>query len=111
VLELPGNIEKETYLETAESYEIDYDGEDNEDDYLEEPESSQSSQEWEYFEIDKETFDLDYMKRVVACYEKEGWKATRHNFRRIKQRNYIYRFRDYIEQQGTKSDKLLAINP
>jgi hypothetical protein len=50
------------------------------------------------------------MKRAVACYDKEGWKATQHNFRRIKQRKYIYSFRDYIEQQGTKSDKLLAIN-
>ncbi len=31
VLELPGNIENETYLEFAESYEVDNNGEDNED--------------------------------------------------------------------------------
>ncbi len=47
VIELPGNIEKEAYLEFAESYEIDND--DDEDIYSEEFESSQSSQEWEYF--------------------------------------------------------------
>jgi hypothetical protein len=110
VLELPGNIEKETYLEYAESHEVDNNGEDSENNYYEESESSQSSQEWEYFEIDNDTFDLDYMKRAVECYNKKGWKATQHNFRRVKQRNYIYRFRDYIEQQGTKSDKLLSIN-
>jgi len=68
VTELPGIIEKELCLEFAESYELDDNGETDEDsdhdeDTEEEIESSQSSQEWEFFEIDKEKFDLDYMKR------------------------------------------------
>jgi hypothetical protein len=111
VLETPGTIEKENYLEFAESYELDDNGENDEETDLDEEEVfSQSSQEWEFFEIEKQKFDLDYMKRAVECYDSKGWRVTQHNFKRLKQRNYITRFREYILKQGTKSEKMSSIN-
>jgi hypothetical protein len=110
VMEAPGTIEKETVLDFGETFEFDNYDELEEIECSQESVSSQSSQEWEFLEIDREKFDLDYMKRAVEYYDKNGWRSTQHNFRRLKHRNYIYRFREYIEQQGTKSEKLDIIN-
>jgi hypothetical protein len=31
---------------------------------------------WEFLEIEKERFELDYMNRTVKYYDKNGWKST-----------------------------------
>lgn len=90
VLESPGTIEKETVLDFGDTFEFDnYDELEEEIEYSQESVSSQSSQEWEFLEIDREKFDLDYMKRAVEYYDKSGWKSTQHNFRRLKHRTSI----------------------
>jgi hypothetical protein len=110
VLESPGVIEKETSLDLAESYEIEEYDESETEFQDESSQESQSSQEWEFFVIDQDKYELDYMKRAVECYDKKGWKSTQHNFRRIKHQYYISRFREYIAQQGTRSEKMAAID-
>lgn len=63
-------------------------------------------------------FSLDYMKKAVDYYDardssgrrKHTWKSTQHRFKSIPHRQYIARFRHYIDQHGTKSAKVQAVD-
>jgi len=64
-------------------------------------------------------FSLQYMKRVVEYFDEtnpttgkrcHSWANIQHNFRRVKNRSYIQRFRDYLTREGTKERKLQEID-
>jgi hypothetical protein len=64
----------------------------------------------------KENFSLDFMKKVVDFYDardatgrrrrRHTWKSTKHRFKSVPHQQYISRFRYYIEQHGTKREKI-----
>ncbi|CAF1393570.1 unnamed protein product [Adineta ricciae] len=65
-----------------------------------------------------ESFSLSYMKRALDYYDaintKTGkrshtWRNVRNKFRRIKDQSYMSRFRDYIEERGTKKQKVDSV--
>ncbi|CAF3819966.1 unnamed protein product, partial [Rotaria sp. Silwood1] len=63
-------------------------------------------------------FSLEYIKNVIDYYDardskgrkKHTWKSTQHRFKSVPHRQYITRFRHYIEQHGTKREKLQIID-
>ena len=66
----------------------------------------------------KVEFTLDYMKKVIDFYDardskgrrKHTWKSTQHRFKSVPHRQYITRFRHYVEQHGTKREKIQTID-
>jgi len=80
---------------------------------------SQSSPEWETNCLQittngvQETYELDYMKRVLECFDKYGFKRLAHaqRFKRISQHpRYISRFRKYVEDCGTRDSKFKIVS-
>jgi hypothetical protein len=65
----------------------------------------------------KENFSLDFMKKVVEFYDardatgrrRHTWKSIKHRFKSMPHQQYISRFRYYIEQHGTKPEKIQII--
>jgi hypothetical protein len=64
-------------------------------------------------------FSFSYMKNVIQFYDekdertgkrKHSFSNVQRHFKRVKDKNYIYRFRKYIESYGTKSQKLDQID-
>jgi len=63
-------------------------------------------------------FSLDFMKKVIDYYDapdsngkiKHIWGPTQNRFRFVPHRQYIARFRHYIEQDGTKQEKMKIID-
>ncbi|CAG7785800.1 unnamed protein product, partial [Allacma fusca] len=75
--------------------------------------SSQSSgQDWDDLQIEeeKEQFDFVYIKNAVECFNKYGWSRVQARFKRIKHRHYLYRFKEYLDKNGTKIEKLQKVN-
>ena len=66
----------------------------------------------------KANFSLECMRKVIdysdVCdskgRKKHTWKSIQHRFKSIPHRQYITRFRHYIEQHGTKREKLQIID-
>ncbi|CAF1295592.1 unnamed protein product, partial [Didymodactylos carnosus] len=61
-----------------------------------------------------ENFSLNYMKRAVEYYDirdpitgkrKHSWSNVKHQFQRIPYQYYLARFREYVEQSGSKKQK------
>jgi hypothetical protein len=99
----------------VEEATLDYFNENDQDEEeLEEQSSSQASsfsqmEEFKGIYIEKESFDISYMQRAVECYNQYGWKTLQNPFRRVKHRNYISRFKAYLESSGTRFKKLEQI--
>jgi hypothetical protein len=64
-------------------------------------------------------FSLSYMKRALDYYDainpktgkkKHTWTNVKHQFQRIPYQYYMARFRKYIEQQGTKKQKVNSVD-
>lgn len=63
-------------------------------------------------------FSLEFMKKVISFYDardskgrkKHSWKSTKHHFKSVPHRQYITRFRHYIQQQGTTQEKVQIID-
>jgi len=76
---------------------------------------SQSSQEWEFLELknkagETQVYELDYMKKVLECFDKYGFRRVAQRFKRIKDYpQYISRFRQYVAECGTQESKLKTI--
>lgn len=60
-------------------------------------------------------FSLEYMTNVIDFYDeidtttgkrRHTWKSVQHRFRRVSHRRYLTRFRNYVERQGTKKQKV-----
>jgi hypothetical protein len=66
----------------------------------------------------KLNFCLEYMRKVIGFYDardsngrrKNTWKSMQHRFKSVPHRQYLARFRHYIEQDGTKREKKQIIN-
>ena len=102
------DLDTEVTLDIDE-YCDDGDDDDEDDEVLE---NSQSSQEWEDDEIERNQFTASYMRKVVAVFDQKengGWKAVKNRFRRVKHPYYLDRFRKYLAQNGTKMEKLKEI--
>ncbi len=65
-----------------------------------------------------ENFSLSYMKRAIEYYDdidqktdkqKHSWKSVKHQFRRIPHQYYLTRFRGYVEEGGTKKQKVDSV--
>ncbi|CAG7719662.1 unnamed protein product [Allacma fusca] len=119
-------IEHQCNVETRTS--IEYEDSDNEDYFdcavAQEEQTAirrsqqTASQEWEISEIEvdpqvRKQFTLEEMKDVVACYDGKGgpngktkcWTTVQKNFRQVKHRYMITRFREYIARTGTRDEK------
>ena len=113
---------------TSSSYDheyattLDYSTPDTEIDGCEEdPDEPITDQDYE--EEDSETpvyesFSFGYMKRAIEFYDdidqktgkrKHSWKNVKHQFRRIPYQYYLARFRTYIEESGTKKQKIDSV--
>ena len=63
-------------------------------------------------------FTLEYMKKVIDYYDpcdsngrkKHTWKSAKHQFKAVPCQQYISRFRHYIEQHGTRLEKMQIID-
>ncbi|CAM4778789.1 unnamed protein product [Rotaria magnacalcarata] len=73
----------------------------------------------DYLPIDEhnldKSFSLDYMKRAVEYFDekdpltgqrKRNWRSVKHIFRRIPNSHCLSRFRKYVENGGTKKQKV-----
>lgn len=99
--------------QSAEEEEID-DDDDNEsrdETFMEVDERQQNS----FFH----QFSIEYMQRAIDFYDavnsrtgkkQHSWKTFQHHFRNVKNRKYIERFRKYLENGGTKHQKLDEID-
>ena len=65
-----------------------------------------------------ESFSFGYMKRAIEFYDdidqktgkrKHSWKNVKHQFRRIPYQYYLACFRTYIEESGTKTQKIDSV--
>ena len=83
-----------------------------------EPHDTDYDNRWERENI-RDQFSLEYMRNVVQFYDEKDPSAGKRKhslagvqrcFTKVKHRNYIYRFRKYIEAQDTKKEKLNHID-
>ena len=102
---------------------LDYNTSDDET-YQSEEDFDTSSNDPDYEEKDNETpvfesFSLSYMKQALDYYDainpKTGkrshiWKSVQNKFQRIPHQPYMARFRDCVEQGGTKIEKIDSLN-
>ncbi|CAF1548557.1 unnamed protein product [Adineta ricciae] len=64
-----------------------------------------------------DNFSLNFMKKVVEFYDarystgrkRHTWKSTKHRLSTVPHQEYMTGFRHYIEQHGTKREKLNII--
>ena len=66
----------------------------------------------DYLTICDENFSLEYMEKVVKYCEEHpnfSFKSIQQRFRRLSHRNYISRFKQYINSLGTRNSKLQEI--
>ena len=114
--------EKEEEEKEEEEEEV---GEEEEDKYEQlQPQINNNDEQFDgrFMDVDEDQqqdllhqFSIQYMKKAVDFYdavnEKTGkrqhsWKSFQHRFHNVKNRSYIRRFRTYLENNGTKQQKL-----
>ncbi|CAF2787003.1 unnamed protein product [Rotaria sp. Silwood2] len=104
-------------------------GEDKEDEY--EPQQQQTNNDDEqsdeiFMGVDEDQqrnllhqFSIQYVKEAVDFYDainaktgkkQHSWESFQHRFHKVKNRSYIERFRSYLENNGTKQQKLDEID-
>lgn len=120
------NVYKSVRTSTSYNYEdettLDHNVSDTEIDGCEE-DPDDASHDQDYQEKDEElvfeSFSLSYMKRALDYYDavspKTGkrshtWRNVQHAFRRITDQSYMAHFRAYVEQGGTKKQKLDSLD-
>ena len=111
---------------TLDVYHAQYSNEDDENEEEDEEESSESESGSDYDvedDLKKEhnelsNFSPDFMQRVVDyAYEenkfgqrRRTWRSVKHRFQTLPNQNYVSRFKKYLENNGTKRQKLQAID-
>ncbi|CAF1135614.1 unnamed protein product, partial [Didymodactylos carnosus] len=89
--------------------------EEDRDDPSHDPDYEENNEEESAFE----SFSLSYMKRVIAYYDainpKTGqrshtWRNVQSKFKRISHQSYMARFRGYVEEGGTKKQKVDSLD-
>ena len=87
----------------------------NVDELPDDPDYEQEEEEKQVFE----SFSLSYMKRALAYYDainpKTGkrshtWKSVQNKCKRVTHQYYMARLQDYVEQSGTKKEKIDLLN-
>ncbi|CAF3157962.1 unnamed protein product [Rotaria sp. Silwood2] len=119
LLEVIENIQKCTSFEVESETTLDHD----DDNVFSDPEDESidsNFDETEDVESPPTTMNctLDYMRKVIDYYDacdstgrkRHAWKSTKHRFKIIPHQQYIARFRHYIEQDGTKREKMRLID-
>ncbi|CAF4472282.1 unnamed protein product, partial [Rotaria sp. Silwood2] len=114
-------FEVETTLGVGETSN-EYENEDDKNTFYDDN-SSEADDEWESKENERERHDLsdyslEYMKEVVAYADakdssgkrRRAWKSVHEKYKRIPAQTYISRFRKYLEQQGTKRQKIQKVD-
>ncbi|CAF2942494.1 unnamed protein product [Rotaria sp. Silwood2] len=119
LLEVIENVHKCTSYEVESETTLDHDDDDVFSDFEDES-IDPNFDETEDVESPPITmnFALYYMKKVIDYYDardstgrkRHTWKSTKHQFKSIPHRQYIARFRHYIEQNGTKREKMWIID-
>jgi len=98
---ISSDVDQEETLDFLDEYcDIAY--EEEEEDEEEESLSLGWQQE---IEINRETFSLTNMKRILAFYDsckKKKFERTRNRYPKVVNSAYITRFRKYVAQQGTE---------
>ncbi|CAF3324932.1 unnamed protein product [Rotaria socialis] len=108
--------EEETTLdlyEMSNDYESEVDDTTSHDDDSSEADDELESEEKEREGCNVKGYSLEYMKEVVAYADakdssgkrRRSWKTVHHKYKKVPDQAYISRFRNYIEQQGTKRQK------
>ena len=119
LLEIIDSVSECTSFEVESETTLDYDDDDafsdsedeNMDPDFDETENTESS-------ANQMNFTLEYMKKVIDYYDacdsngrkKHTWKSTKHQFKAVPCQQYISRFRHYIEQHGTRREKMQIID-
>ena len=110
-----------SYNEEAETT-LDDNTSDNETDECEDVDELPDDPDYEQEEEEKQMFEsssLSYMKQVLAYYDainpKTGkrshtWKSVQNKVKPVTHQYYMARFRDYVEQSGTKKEKIDSLN-
>ena len=126
LLKVIDNICNCTSFEIDSDMTLDYDDAEEFSDFEDENTASENENLDPSFDETAETerppitlnFSLDYMKKVIDYYDerdskgkrKHTWKSTQHRFKSISYRQYLAHFRHYIEQGGTKREKMQVID-
>ncbi|CAF3871051.1 unnamed protein product, partial [Rotaria sp. Silwood1] len=114
-------FEEETTLDVGETSN-EYENEDDKNTFYDDN-SSGADDEWDSKDNERERHDLsdyslEYMKEVVAYTDakdssgkrRRSWKSVHEKYKRIPAQTYISRFRKYLEQQGTKRQKIQKVD-
>ena len=104
-------VESETTLDYDDEDAFSHSQDENMDPDFDETENTESS-------ANQMNFTLEYMKKVIDYYDachsngrkKHTWKSTKHQFKAVPCQQYISRFRHYIEQYGTRREKMQIID-
>ena len=100
------NLSRNSVTKNPDS-DLDYD-----DDYIREStqENEEEKEEEEEQLEDSSLYTLEYMKKVVA-YARPGiaFTTVQHTYPRVKDRKQLKRFREYVEKNGTRSQKIRRI--
>ena len=126
LLEVIDNVCNSTSYEIESDVTLDHDDDEEFDDFEDESVDSEDEDVDPSYEEtaegekrpSKANFSLDYMKKVVEFYDardsngrrRHTWKSTQHRFKSIPHRQYIARFRHYIDQHGTKPEKIQTVD-
>lgn len=100
-------------LDFSDEYDEMMDGEDSsdEEESTDEEENVDDDDESEYLDIHN-NFTLEEMEEIVEWVDQHpNYKiaSIRNRFRKVKHTYYITRFREYIEKNGTRSEKLKKV--
>lgn len=103
-----------------------YDPDDDDGDGFEEEEDDDTESDSDYNDEDDSmgkypkltSYSIEFMQKVVDFVDEKGssgkcrrtWKSIHHRFRSLPNQGYISRFRKYLEQNGTRNQKLEEID-
>ena len=119
LLEIIDSVSECTSFEVESETTLDY----NDDDAFSDSEDENMDPDFDETEntgslANQMNFTLEYMKKVIDYYDacdsngrkKHTWKSTKHQFKAVPCQQHISRFRHYIEQHGTRREKMQIID-
>ena len=119
LLEIIESVSECTSFEVESETTLDYDDDDtfsgSEDENMDPDfDETENTESW----ANQMNFTLEYMKKVIDYYDacdsngrkKHTWKSTKHQFKAVPCQQYISDFRHYIEQHGTRREKMQIID-
>lgn len=101
--------------ETSLDYNVSESESDGENESLQETPSDSDFNDDHHQALVYQSYSLDYMKKALEFYgtinprtgrRAHRWKVGQHRFQRIPHQSYMARFRQYVDNEGTKRQKL-----